>query len=546
MSQFQMAQRPFSDHKSNTLILSKNQNETAEKILNLTMEIIYLLTGENYIVVKRSGDQVTHSASYWVPEGHCRTQRPIMEPPPVSLKHRRNKKQQILELANKIIHLLNGEVPIRFEDVAIYFSLEEWEYLEGHKELYKEVNMEDHQPHSSLDVSMSRSTPEGLQTPISSQCFINEDGTVVENYLGAKLFRQNKANSQSEHTGKTPKEPVWCKGENLPDTVIKHIVCAQTDYTSTETGWDRNGDSTIMEINNYSELDVSNNDKSDYTPFGVSQTTEGMNIFSGSNICFTSNSELIQYQTFHNRKTLSCSECGEHFSCESALVMHQRIHGIQKQYSCSDNEKCLTSKSNVVKKQTVHTGSECGNVFSKISQFGNHQITHTGDKPFVCSECGKCFRQKSDLVKHQRIHSGEKPFACSECGKCFSWNSDLVAHQRTHTGEKPFKCSECGKHFRHSSALSQHLRIHKGIKPFECSECGKCFSQNTNLIAHQRTHTGEKPFKCSECGKGFIQSTNLIKHQRTHSGEKPFACSECGKRFSQSTHLIAHKRTHTG
>ncbi|KAM4691147.1 gastrula zinc finger protein XlCGF66.1-like [Rhinophrynus dorsalis] len=131
--------------------MTKGQNQMAERILNLTMEIIYLLTGENYIVVKKSGDPDTHSTSPWVPEGHCRTQSPIMEPPPVSLKHKRNNDQKILELTNEILHLLNREVPIRCEDVAVYFSLEEWEYLERHKEFYKEVKMVDHQPHSSVD-----------------------------------------------------------------------------------------------------------------------------------------------------------------------------------------------------------------------------------------------------------------------------------------------------------------------------------------------------------------------------------------------------------
>ncbi|KAM8923963.1 gastrula zinc finger protein XlCGF66.1-like [Pelodytes ibericus] len=126
--------------------MKKNRNLTTERILDLTLEIIYLLTGEDYIILKTPTDDVTPTSSPHVLEGSWRTHISSTELPPHTLIHEQNNEQKILDLTNKIIQLLTGEVPIRCEDVTVYFSMEEWEYLEGHKDLYKDIMTETHQP----------------------------------------------------------------------------------------------------------------------------------------------------------------------------------------------------------------------------------------------------------------------------------------------------------------------------------------------------------------------------------------------------------------
>ncbi|XP_063814323.1 gastrula zinc finger protein XlCGF66.1-like isoform X2 [Pseudophryne corroboree] len=137
--------------------MDKDWSHMTERLLNLTLEIIYLLTREDYTVVKKTSiDPMTPSICPCLSGGRVRTQNPIPKPPPHSLIHERDNEQKILELTNKIIQLMTGEVPIRCQDVTVYLSMEEWEYVEGHKDLYKDVFMENQQPLRSLGQSDQR------------------------------------------------------------------------------------------------------------------------------------------------------------------------------------------------------------------------------------------------------------------------------------------------------------------------------------------------------------------------------------------------------
>ncbi|XP_041432563.1 oocyte zinc finger protein XlCOF7.1-like [Xenopus laevis] len=54
---------------------------------------------------------------------------------------------------SNIIQLLTGEVAIRTHHVSIYFSLDEWDYIKGNKELYGEEIKVDPQQLCPLDRS---------------------------------------------------------------------------------------------------------------------------------------------------------------------------------------------------------------------------------------------------------------------------------------------------------------------------------------------------------------------------------------------------------
>ncbi|XP_066462854.1 zinc finger protein 566-like isoform X2 [Eleutherodactylus coqui] len=141
-------------------------------------------------------------------------------------------------------------------------------------------------------------------------------------------------------------------------------------------------------------------------------------------------------------------------------------------------------------------------------------------------------------------HPVDKPFRCRICNKCFKTLGILNVHMKTHSGVRPYQCSECGKSFRDNWNLKVHQKIHTGETPYRCTICDKGFIQYATYMKHQRIHTGEKPYSCCYCDKSFTNSSNLVRHYRTHTGEKPYVCMECGKSFSYNTSLIQHKRIH--
>lgn len=393
-----------------------NHNKISGRILNLTLEVVYLLTGEDYSLTKKTLDE--HETGGNNSEIWRRTRSPSTAP---RLLAQEKNEQKILHLTNKIVHLLTGEV---------------WEYLEGHKDPYKEDTMEDHQPPKSSD-GFQRNAPVRCSSPLYPQ----EDQGVSQD----------------------------CQDEDLIDIKVEVL--------EEEESYERSDERCKEEA-----------------PSALSHG-DGQNIAAGEGNQVPCGAD-VRSVAGAPCSSLTCSDLCPCFDClakKSILIPQETIEIDANLFPCPACGKCFTKKSNLARHQVIHSGEkpfpcpECGKRYKTTSDLAKHKKTHTGERPFQCNECGKSFLGKSNLFCHQLIHTGEKPFQCSECGKCFTRKQQLLVHQRTHTGEKPFRCLECGRCFGNKCDLVFHEKTHTGERPFSCSICGKSFIRKFRLVNHQKT-----------------------------------------------------------
>ncbi|XP_040177124.1 zinc finger protein 468-like isoform X2 [Rana temporaria] len=333
------------------------------------------------------------------------------------------------------------------------------ECLEGHKDLYKDVMMENQPPLTSPDGSSNGNSPESYHRPLYSRDSTQEDHTIPHHHQGIGVF-DIKTEVKAE-------DETYMRGNQLSMKETEMMVTTTKEETSLDARTGGNNGWKTQEGHLISPADYNKDDNvmAQYSP-GVSIVT----------------------QTIHHKPNYMITSTDQFNSEDPKDCSHTIIPNVQPRFQrpdpLSDPSNPEESSPNNFQPFQVFEQS-----FTTQPDLGVPESNNTVEKPFPCCECEKSFMKKSHLVQHRRIHTGEKPYTCSACEKSFVNKSDLVRHVRIHTGEKPFSCSECGKSFTEKSKLIIHQRVHTGEKPFSCSECGKRFSDKGNRDRHKKSYS---------------------------------------------------------
>ncbi|XP_006758714.1 PREDICTED: zinc finger protein 586-like, partial [Myotis davidii] len=255
----------------------------------------------------------------------------------------------------------------RAEDIALYFSREEWSLLdEGQRQLYLNVMRENFELLSSLGCCCGAENVEAPTGKNISVGVLQRDHTEERPYQCSEYGKYFSSSSclddhQALYTGERPYESSEC-GKAFTRSSALH---------------DDQGVHTEERPYEYSECGKP----------------------------FTSSSNLHCHQRVHTgEKPYKCSECGKPYCSFTKLCRHQRVHTGESPYHFSNGGKSFTTK----------------------THFPSHQRVHTGENRYKCSVCGKSFTRSTGLQYHQRVHTGEKPYQCSECGKTFTETRNTV------------------------------------------------------------------------------------------------------------------------
>ncbi|XP_072279553.1 uncharacterized protein [Pyxicephalus adspersus] len=477
---------------------AKDRKEMSEKILNLTMEIISVLAGEECTVMTKSGEPVV-SGNYSLAMGGS-----VSTSVAQTLKQERQNDQKILDLTFQIIQLLTGEGPGgNNDDTSAHVGKEK------NKGPHKSVIVERSRPSTSQGARLTE--PVIREEAISENPniyratghidkddlaahegeMITESGTYVQtpfkdqNVKDGSSGEDNMGNSDHADftTVRIKEESISCEDGNVTNESQFVSIKIKEECVSDNEGnlsYAENFSAPHYKKQCYtskyraedSESGEDDNDSNLYTPADYEQ-------YPPPPMLFPSSGGPVDFLGFDDNSNLDTDVNAliKHAHTKFSFAPIEGGSGSEEDEPVPEPEMQPPPKDDGPKKTAPNTEEP------------NSGEEGTSEEAAVTST-------KKDRTL--------KTYTCSECQECFVRRSDFANHRRDHRRER-LTCPECGKVFANKPSLLNHLTGHTGEKPYSCPVCGKCFTRNSNLIVHQATHIERSPFTALNVGDGLVK-----------------------------------------